>query len=340
MVDRRTLLKAALGAGLSAGLPLSEALGQSNLDQLITAARAEGEVVFYLAPTEPIAKALADAFTAKYAIKASFLRLSTTPLVQRFSAESDAGKTGADVLWLSGNIGYNTAFGRDAIKRGWIDALPKAGLPVIQSGAFPTRFLKENTAVAEFGMWIIGYNTSKIKATEVPRTWKELLDPRFRDQVIIADPLISDAYIPFWGLLFETYGEDFFARLRDLKPRVMSSAVPATQSLAAGEAALVIPTVYALISSLKAKGAPIEGFAPEVTTSTESEVFLVSRSRSRHPNAGRLLANFMLSEEGNKVINAVSGGVESVYNTRALPAGYKSPRDNIDSATIKRLLGI
>ena len=67
MLDRRTLLKtalkavlkatsgAALVAALSAGLPLSNAFAQVNLDQLVAAAKAEGEVVFYLAPTEPIA---------------------------------------------------------------------------------------------------------------------------------------------------------------------------------------------------------------------------------------------------------------------------------------------
>lgn len=352
MIDCRTLFKSALRATLKltsvatlvaalfAGLPLSNAFAQANLDQLVTAAKAEGEVVFYLAPTEPIAKALVDAFTARYGIKASFLRLSTTPLLQRFSAEADSNNTGADVLWLSGSAEQNGTFGNDAAKRGWIEPVARAGLPVLQGGRFPARFLKENSAVTEFGMWIIGFNTSRIKPNEVPRTWKELLDPRFANQVIISDPLISDAYLPFWGLLFESYGEDFFARLRALKPRVMSSAVPATQALAAGEATLVIPTVHALISSLKAKGAPIEALTPDVTTSTESEVFLVARSRSKHPNAGRLLVNFMLSEEGSKAINGVSGGVESVYNTRALPSGYKSPRMNIDPTTLKRLLGL
>lgn len=343
MIDRRTLLKAALGAGVTAGLPLAtipDAMAQAGLDALVAAAKAEGEVVFYLAPTEPIGKALVDAFSARYGIRASFLRLSTTPLLQRFSAEADAGNTGADVLWLSGSAEQNGSFGNDAIKRGWIEPVARTGLPALQGGRFPARLLKENSAVVEFGMWILGYNTNKLKPSEVPRSWKEIVDPRFTGQVIISDPLISDAYLPFWGLLFESYGEDFFARLRALKPRVMSSAVPATQALAAGEATLVIPTVHALISSLKAKGAPIEALTPDVTTSTESEAFLVSRGRAKHPNAGRLLLNFMLSEEGSKAINGVSGGVESIYNTRALPAGYKSPRMNIDSPTLKRLLGM
>ena len=344
MIDRRDLLKASIGIGASALMPWRESIGQTapqlNLDPLIAAAKAEGEVVFYLSATEPIAKALSDAFSAKYGIKTSFVRLSPAPMVQRFAAESEGGNPATDLVWIGTSPAFNLAFGRDAVKRGWIESLPRSGLPVLQGGRFPARFLRENSAVVELGMWVIGYNTDRIKQADVPKNWTETLDPKFRGQILIPDPLVSNAYIGFWGLLFETYGEEFFTKLRDLKPRFVPSAVPGTQALAAGEAILALPTVTALTASLKEKGAPVDRFIPDVTTSTESEIFVVARNRSKHPNAGRLLANFMMSEEGNKVINAVSGGIVSIYDTRSMPSGYKSPRENIDNPTIKRLLGI
>lgn len=348
MVNRRNLLRAGLGAGIGAGVsalyPWQDSIAQSatplNIDQLIAAAKAEGEVVFYLSATEPIAKALADAFSAKYGIRTAFVRLSPAPMVQRFTAESEGGNPATDLVWIGTSPAFNLAFGREAVKRGWIESISRAGLPVLQGGAFPTRFMRENSVVVELGMWVIGYNTDRIKAAEIPKNWTQTLDAKFRGQILIPDPLVSNAYIGFWGLLYETYGEEFFARLRDLKPRFVPSAVPGTQALAAGEAILALPTVTALTSSLKEKGAPVDRFIPDVTTSTESEIFLVARNRSKHPNAGRLLANYMMSEEGNRVINGVSGGIVSIYDTRSMPSGYKSPRENIDNPTIKRLLGI
>lgn len=67
---------------------------------------------------------------------------------------------------------------------------------------------------------------------------------------------------------------------------------------------------------------------------------LTERSKARHPNAGRLLANYIMSAEGNKVFN-VDPGLISVYDTSRLPRQYELPKPTTeaDAARIALLFG-
>src|SRR5689334_3445292 len=67
------------------------AAAAADLEALIKAAKAEGELVVYGSSTDNVLKRVGDAFTAAYGIKHSFIRLSSTPLMQRYSAEAESG---------------------------------------------------------------------------------------------------------------------------------------------------------------------------------------------------------------------------------------------------------
>jgi hypothetical protein len=84
LLFRALLIAGLAGAGVAeAQAPRSAANVQAELDALVNAAKAEREVVFYTTPTENVAKRVAEAFTSKYGIKASFIRFSSGPLYQR-----------------------------------------------------------------------------------------------------------------------------------------------------------------------------------------------------------------------------------------------------------------
>lgn len=70
-------------------------------------------------------------------------------------------------------------------------------------------------------------------------------------------------------------------------------------------------------------------------------LFLTDRSRAKHPNAARLFANYVLSAEGNKVVNDDPGGV-TLYDTSRLPKEYRSPMPGTASRKdqIVKLLGL
>jgi hypothetical protein len=63
---------------------------QAELDALVKAAKAEGEVTFYIGLTPNVATRIANAFNTKYGIKAQFLRLDAVALISRYSAEAES----------------------------------------------------------------------------------------------------------------------------------------------------------------------------------------------------------------------------------------------------------
>lgn len=304
------------------GAPFNPLAAQQELDTLIKAAKAEGEVLFYSSPTENVAARVRDAFARKYGIKTQFLRLTGAGLLQRFASEAEAGTFVADVITTAGDsIGY----AEDGIKKGWIEPVSEARLPVLMSGEFPAKFMTGPTAIIQISPWGIAYNTQLLKREDVPKDWPDILHPRFKGQINLTNPRSSDAHIDHWTIILDKYGEAFFTSLRAQNGRQFNGGVPSTNALAAGEGSIQVPAVPGQIQGVKDKGAPVDWVAIDYSTGVEIQVALTHRTKARHPAAGRLLAHFMLTEEGNKLINSDPGSV-SVYDTKALPAGYQSPK--------------
>ena len=141
-----------------------------------------------------------------------------------------------------------------------------------------------------------------MKESESPKVWTDLLNPIWKGQILLVNPKATDSAIEFWSMILDKYGEEFFTRLRAQNLRLSAGVVPAMQQLAAGEASFGVPTVDASVQALRVKGAPIATVMPSYTTGTEIQVFLTARRHVKHPNAARLLANYMLTPEGNKVL--------------------------------------
>lgn len=294
------------------------------LEALTKAAQAEGELLFYSGATENVAKRVAAAFTARYGIKAQFIRLGGTQLIQRFSSEAEAGTFAAEVFFTAS---ISPAFGDEATKKGWIEPILQAGLPVIKSGEYPPRFIAGTNALVQMSPWLIAYNSDRVKPGDVPKDWPDLLSPRWKSQLLLSDPRFSDAYTEFWSLLYDKYGPPFFAQLRP-NLRVAPSGVQATQALAAGEGSLLVPAVIAQVTESMDRGAPLKVVAMELTTGVEMKLTLTARNKVKHPNAARLFANYLLSPEGNREFNNDPGGI-SMYETARLPKQYQSPKPGV-----------
>lgn len=302
---------------------------QAALDSLIKAAKVEGEVLFYSSATENVVKRTGDAFNAKYGIRYSFIRLpGATANLQRFATEAESGTFAADFFF---NAGGTLIFARDAAKRGWVEPVSQAGIPAVLSGEFPARFLTEASAIVQILPWSIMYNTNNLRPGDIPRTWLDLLEPRFKGQILLADPKSADSHLDLWALILDKHGEDFFTKLRAMGPRYYSNAIPAANGLAAGEGLVQLPAVGPAMQSLKGKGAPVDVSTPEHTTGVEMQIVLTHRSKARRPNAARLFANYVMTPEGSKVFNADPGAV-SVFDTTRLPKQYEPTKP----ATITR----
>lgn len=314
---KRLSIVAALG--VSGALGAGVASAQAEVDALVKAARSEPPVTMYATVTDNVVRRVAEAFTAKYGVKVQYTRLAGTAIQHRYSTEAQAGTFAADVLFGANVVPYSQM----AVKNGWLE--PVSGLPVIKSGQLPARFNMETTALVQIAPWGLAYHTGKVKGSDVPKDWKDLLHPKWKGQILLPDPRSSESYLDFWALLIDRYGESFAAQLRAQNPRQYSSGVPAMQGLGAGEGAFELPAVPALAQTVIAKGAPVALVFPELTTGVEMMVMLTARSKAKAPNAARLLANYVLTPEGNKVFNDDPGGI-TLYDKSGLPKQYESPK--------------
>ena len=314
---RMQLLAVLIGAGVACG-----AHAQADMDALIKAAKAEGEVTFYTSFIENVARRIINGFGAKYGIKPQFVRTNgSTLLYQRYATEAEAGNIAADLAFSSGGA---DAFAEAAIVKGWMDPVSKWELPVVKSGEFPARFNRGTTVVVQVSPYQIGYNTEKVKAADLPRDWMDLADPKWKGQLLVASPAISDAYVIFWGALLDKYGESFFARLRQ-NIRPISGGLAGMQGLAAGEGTFIVPAIISTVESVKEKGAPLSIFGFDYTTGVDMQLMLSARGKAKHPAAARLLANYVMSPEGNKVMNDEPGGL-TVYESSKLPKEYQQEK--------------
>lgn len=310
---------------------------QAELDTLVKAAKAEGEVLFYSGATENVARNTSNAFTAKYGIKAGFIRLPGVTITRRFAGEAEAGVFAADLFMFAGAA---QAFASESGPKGWVESVAASGIPVLKSREFPARFLIGDIAIIQVAPWGISYNSEKLKAADVPKDWTDLLLPKFKGQILMPDPKSADSYSDFWGILLDRLGESYLVKMREQNPRFYLSGVPTTNALAAGEGMIAVPAVGAQIAAVREKGAPIEMTQPSLTTGSEMKLVMTHRGKAKHPNAARLFANYLMSTEGNKVFNADPGSL-SVYDTSGLPSRYESPKPNALSRRdqISKLLG-
>jgi iron(III) transport system substrate-binding protein len=295
---------------------------QAELDALIKAVRAEnGELTMYVGYTENVARRVTAAFNAKYGLKAQFIRMDAGPLAARYSGEAQSGNIGADLVITAGGADRLAETG---VKSGWFEPIGESGIPVILSGEYPARYNRGRSAIVQITPWILAYNTEKVKGADVPKDWADLANPKWRGQVIVSDPGISDSYAEFWSLILDKYGEGFFEKLRPNLRRVLAP-VPAAQGLGAGEAAFNPPVVSGLTNGLKERGAPVETVMPDVTTGVLLQIMLTARAKAKNPAAARLFANYVLSPEGSKVV-ADDPGQFSLYDSGKLPKGYEPPK--------------
>jgi iron(III) transport system substrate-binding protein len=305
-----------------AGQALSQGARNPEPDALIAAARKEGEVVVYSSSPDNQMRRVVAAFTAKYGLKTSFVRLGSTLLQQRYATEAEAGNIAADILL---NAGSAAKFAEECIARGWAEPIGKAGIPAIDTGEYPARFNRGVVAVIQITPWVIAYNSERVKGADIPKTFRDALHPRFRNQIIMPDPRESDAYLDGLAVLLSDYGPEYFTQLLAQNPRIMPTSAVAVQSLGAGEGSIMFLTSVARALEIKSKGGPVDIVFPESTSGIEIQAMLTHRARAKHPAAARLFAHYIMSLDGNRVYNDELGGA-SLYDPAGLPKRYQSPK--------------
>lgn len=316
---RSTIVAAACTIAMLFAPALASAQGNPAMDALIKAAKAEGSVVWYMSFDAVIAQRVNEAFRAKYGINVSSIRLSSSQVLQRYSAEAETGKIAAGMLVLT----INSEQLAPLLAKDWVEPIADSDLPVLK-GEYPAEFNKGLTRMVAAAPWQLGYNSQRVNKAQLPKDWKDLLDPRWKGRIIIPDPASSESYVPFWDTVMQHYGEGYLKGLRAQDLRVAASGVPAVQALGAGEGDVAFPVLAGNVVPVKTAGAPIDIVGlTGASTGNFTQIVLTRRAKSPQPNASRLLANYLLTKEGNAVYNS-DPGLIGPYNIKELPPGFQA----------------
>ncbi len=263
--------------------------------ELIEAARKEGSVTWYTTQTvTQLVRPIAEAFEKKYGVKLEYVRANSVDVAMRIENEAKAGKVMADLL-----DGTSTA---PLLKRS------KLVLKYIPDSAalFPREVIDADGYWVGTNYFVMnpGINTDLVPPATEPKTWDDLLDPKWRGRIAWGSSNSSSAGPGFVGLVLKELGDEKgLDYLRKLAGQgIAASPVAARQILdqvIAGEYAIGLQTFnhHAVISA--AKGAPVRWLpmSPVMVNLSTASV----AAQAPHPNAAKLLLDFLVSEEGQQI---------------------------------------
>ena len=270
--------------------------GADREQAILDGARKEGQVVLYSSLiVNQATRPLSQAFMKKYPfIKMTFWRGDTEDIIARLSAEARANNIVADVI-------EGTGVGEIAVEA-------KLTLPYFtpMAAAMPDRYRdpRGHWASTRISYFSIAYNTRLVPAGQVPKSYDDLLDPRWRGKLAwrIGSTSGTPLFLTNIRLARGEDATDYFRRLATQKIINFGSGSARTlvDRVIAGEfpIALNIFAHHPLIS--RAKGAPVNSQLMDPVPSTAGTV-LIPRG-VRHPNAALLLADFILSQEGQQIL--------------------------------------
>ncbi len=293
-VSKRRSIPSAMGAGIAAAVLLALSPAGASDDQRLAAAKKEGEVVWYTTLiVDQAVRPMVAAFEAKYpGIKVRFARYNSGEIALRLANEAQAGKPQSDVV----DGGLVALYKTDLIES-YEPAIAKD---------YAKQFVEEDGRGIAFVMYVLGpaFNTDLVRAADAPKTFNDLLDPKWSGKIAWSSNPNTDGGPGFVGLVLKTMGrEKGMDYLRKLSKQNIAN-VPAASRVVLDQVisgqyplALVIFNHHTVITA--ARGAPNKFLNMEPLMGLTHSANLVKKGPN--PNAGRLLIDFLVSDEGQQV---------------------------------------
>jgi iron(III) transport system substrate-binding protein len=268
--------------------------GASAQDARLEAAKKEGKVVWYTSLALPSAEKVAKLFETAYpGVKVEVHRTGSERILSRVMQELQAGIKNVDVVHTSDAGHFVLLKGKNLLLK-----YTPAGVE-----GFPAGFKDRDGYY--YGLRatvsVIAYNTKAVSAAEAPKTWKDLLDPRWKGKMVTAHPGYSGVIATHVLALVNQYGWDYFKQLAQNRLMLVQSAVDPSGVVASGERAVAVDGGEYTFYQIKKKGNPVESVYPK-----EGVPLVVSPTAimgsAPHPNAAKLFTDFSFSREIQQVM--------------------------------------
>ncbi len=260
--------------------------GPDRMGKIVAAAKKEGTLTMYTTFAEKDQPTLIRPFEAKYGVKVNIWRSGTDKVLQRTLSEAAARRYDVDVIHFGSP--EMEALSREKV----LQAVSSPVHKELQPGSVPAH---REWAATLLSVWVQVYNTQLVKKQDLPKTYKDLLDPKWKGRLGI-----------------EAKDEDWFASVVDImgggekglkffRDLVRQNGISArtghtllNNMVIAGEVPLALTVYNYMPEQAKKKGAPIDWFALEPAVARSNAVGVARRAP--HPNAALLFYEYMLGE--------------------------------------------
>jgi iron(III) transport system substrate-binding protein len=291
------ILPALLASGCAPATPAAPTPGPStatNPAALYEAAKAESKVVYYSSDDSAQFDKVRQAFMARYpGVDVGSQEGRGQDAREKVISEQVAKHVVADVVISGGNTMA------DLIDAGYLEPYQSPEVKNLVPGIADKRGYANPRVVNVYGIVI---NTTLVPPPDEPKSWKELVDPRYLAKMEAQDPRGSGGGMYILAGLLEKYGDGFIQQLAQQKIFFGQNNGQLVTDLARGEHALLITSASGgPVASARKEGAPIKVIKPQDGVILIPIGMAVVKN-GPHPNAARLFIDWMLSEEGQAVV--------------------------------------
>lgn len=265
--------------------------GADRTERLIAGAKKEGTVTVYTTTPGEYMRMLTDGFEKKYGVKVVVWRGLSEQVLQRTLSEARGNKHTVDVI-------QNISTSMEALHREHI--LQSVNSPLgktLIADALPPH---QGWAPTMHYVFVQAYNTNKVKKEELPKTYEDLLDPKWRGRLAIESGDF-DWLNEVMKTMGEAKGRALFCALgtkNDMSVRTGHALL--VNMVASGEVPLALTVYQYSPQQAKQKGAPIDWFAIEPAIAITDGIGVAKKAPS--PYAAVLFYDYMLGEEGQNIL--------------------------------------
>ena len=263
-----------------------------------------------------VAKAFPD-------LKVTWFQGGTEKVKTKIAGEVKAKKIGADVLMVADPSYYLT--------------LKKQGLLMDyvapnQKDVVADKDTAGSWTAVRISNMIIAYNTTKLKPEEAPKSWKDLLDPRFKGKIAMPSPMLSGTAYVAAGALSDKYGWEYFDKLKANGLRVEEGNSAIQNKLLTGEYMAAIILEENILKLQETKHEPLEVCYPKEGCIIINSPIGIFKS-TKNPEGSKAILDWWLSPEGQKAVTA--GWMYSVRKDVEKPHGAKYSLAELNKNAIK-----
>jgi iron(III) transport system substrate-binding protein len=270
---------------------LATSTDEGRQQRLIEGAKKEGSLLFYTTTPSEYTSQLIEPFEKKYGIKVNVWRARSEMILQRVINEARGGKSVADVV-------ASISPPMEALHReNLLQEIDSPHHRELIPSAVPAHRQWASTLQYVF---VQAYNTSKVSKDELPKTYQDLLAPKWKGKLAIegSDHEWMTSVIKDMG---EANGTRFFGELTAAHGLSVRNGHPLlTNLVASGEVPLALTVYQYSVAQAKKKGSPIDWFVIEPAVTIADAMGILKKAP--HPHAALLFYDYMISPEAQRIL--------------------------------------